>query len=108
MNRKIGHVVDFIFLLSLLMFFYFHAFNKEQAGTNWRIADFVLALLAIIVLPFRVKAHPRLSNYVLYDGKGERRKTLIIPLASMLLVLFGFIVAARIAFRLFEMTGVGR
>lgn len=95
-------LLDVVLIFAILAFFYIRAFYGHSGYTissemaHWRNLCFVLALLAIFILPFRVKSYPALGNYIMSNRKGEKRSALIFPLLSMLSVIFGSILIIRI------------
>lgn len=112
MNRKVGYALDAFLLLCLITFFYFHAFEKGKIVSpfvaDWHMANFVLVILAMVVLPFRFKNYPGLNKFINYGHSEGRRKTIVVPLLWMMLFLFGSIVAVRIVVKLFELPGVAK
>ena len=112
MNRKAGFALDAVLIVCLITFFYSHAFEKGKIVSplvsGWHTANFVIALLAVFVLPFRLKKYPNLNRFISYDRAGDRRKTIAVPLIWMMLFIFGSIVALRVVVKLFELAGVAK
>lgn len=83
MRKIIGDFIDVSLFLMILMPLYFHYFIDEKyaKGDEAKFIYLRLALLvvAMFVLPFRAKRHPRIVNFVLFDRGGNRRTTFIVP-----------------------------
>jgi hypothetical protein len=82
--RKIaGDLLDAFLVLAILVFFYFHWFSVDQhaVGTAriFRLSRLLFAVAAIVILPFRVRRHPVISNFVMHDRKGNVRRVFLLP-----------------------------
>ncbi|CAE6803963.1 hypothetical protein LMG22931_05544 [Paraburkholderia nemoris] len=110
MKRITGYGLDAFLILCLLVFFYFHAFEKSQNippwSSGWGNIRLLLAILAMVTLPFRLKRYLYVSNLVVFGSAGSRRKTIIVPLLWMLVVIFGSLIILRTLVKLFGFGGV--
>jgi hypothetical protein len=110
MKRIAGYGLDAFLIVCLLVFFYFHAFGNSRNippwSSVWGNIRLLLAILAMLTLPFRVKRYPNVSHFIMFDGAGGRRKTIIFPLLWMLVIIFGSLVILRTLVKLLEPAGV--
>ncbi len=111
MKKAALRMLDFILISSILTFFYIRAFYGHGRDpipselARWRNVCFLLTLVSIGVLPFRVKSYPALANYILFNRNGKKRSSIIIPLLSMLSVIFCSIFIIRVAVLLLGKAG---
>ncbi|WP_124891861.1 hypothetical protein [Burkholderia sp. Bp9090] len=102
--KKIAlHLMDAALVSAVLFFYYVRAFyghGRAPISTqmaHWRDACFVLTLIAMFVIPFRVKkSYPSIYNFATFNAKGERRKTIFIPLLTMITIIIGTVAIIRI------------
>jgi hypothetical protein len=83
-TRKVfGDVLDGFLLLATLVFFYFLWFSVDRhtVGTArlFMYLRLFLAVAAIVILPFRAKRHPAISNFIMRDGNGNVRRVFLVP-----------------------------
>ncbi|NIF42438.1 hypothetical protein F3J14_16410 [Burkholderia sp. Tr-862] len=102
--KKIAlYLMDAALVSAVLFFYYVRAFYgrgrlpMSTQMAHWRDVCFVLALIAMFVIPFRaVKSYPAIYKFVTFDANGERRKTISIPLVAMIASIIGAVVIIRI------------
>lgn len=110
MKRIAGYGLDAFLILCLLMFFYFHAFSNSRNippwSSGWGNIRLLLAILAMVTIPFRVKRYPNVSHFIVFDSAGSRRKTIIAPLFWMLVIIFGSLIILRTLVKMLDSAGV--
>lgn len=99
--RKItGDVFDAFLVLSILVLFYFHWFSvdKHTVGSArfFMFLRLLLAVAAMVILPFRVTRHPTIGNFIMRDRKGNARRVFIVPALCVVAFVFVSVSAARI------------
>lgn len=102
MKKLALYMMDAALVSAVLFFYYVIAFygHGRAAISNqmahWRDVCFVLTLVAMFVIPFRLKSYPSLYNFVMFDSHGERRKTIFVPLVGMVSIIIGTVAIIRI------------
>lgn len=82
-NKIIGDAIDVALILIIQISLYFHYFidskNAKGGAALFIYLRLAMLVVAMFTLPFRGKRHPRIVNFVLFDGQGNRRTTFIVP-----------------------------
>ncbi|WP_155741728.1 hypothetical protein [Burkholderia territorii] len=102
--KKIAlHLMDAALVSAVLFFYYVCAFYGHGRApisiqmAHWRDVCFALTLVAMFAIPFRVKkSYPSIYNFATVNAKGERRKTIFIPLLTMIAIIIGTVTIIRI------------
>lgn len=99
-RKIIGDVLDAFLLLAILVFFYFHWFSVDHhtvgAARLFLLLCLLLAVTAIVILPFRAKRHPTISNFITRDGNGNVRRVFLVPAFCLAAFVVVSVSAARI------------
>lgn len=103
MKKFALHLMDAVLVSAVLFFYYVQAFyghGRAPISTqmaHWRDVCFALVLIAMFVLPFRVmRSYPSIYKFSTFNSKGKRRKTIFIPLLTMITIVIGTVVIVRI------------
>jgi hypothetical protein len=100
MKRVIWSVFDASMIGVIVFALYFHFFidSKRAVGGEARLIylRLFLLVLAVAILPFRAKYHPRIVNFALFDRSGKRRSSLFVPGACVALSLAVILISIRL------------
>ncbi|MXN80133.1 hypothetical protein GR157_36145 [Burkholderia sp. 4701] len=80
MRKVFLSAIDVIMTASIVGYFYFRAFERSspapQHHADLKTIFFGLTLAGIVMLPFRIRHHPSLMRFILFNGSGENRKNI--------------------------------
>ncbi|MFM0158746.1 hypothetical protein [Paraburkholderia sediminicola] len=110
MKKTIDNAIDIALALVVLVFLYFHGFVDDKHATGiaarYVCIRLIFALIALCILPFRAKRYPRVVNFILFDGEGNRRTTIIFPGVCFVMLVLALLFTADL-FILFLHSAVG-
>ena len=93
-------VLDGFLLLAILVCFYclWFSVDRHTVGTArlFMCLRLLLAVAAIVILPFRTKRYPAISNFIMRDGNGNVRRVFLVPALCLAAFVFVSVSAARI------------
>ncbi|WP_174913491.1 hypothetical protein [Burkholderia diffusa] len=95
-------LMDATLVLAVLSFFYIRVvYGHGRTPISIQIAHlrdicFALTLVAMFAIPIRIKSYPAIYNFIEFNTKGEKRKTIIVPLIAMIAIILGTVVIIRI------------
>jgi len=99
-KKKIGNLLDIGLILSVVVYFYFHAYidSRGAVGEDARWIWFrgALLIIALILFPFRVKRYPSIAKFVNYNRQGTRRANFIIPALCLAGFIFSVVFLIRV------------
>jgi hypothetical protein len=100
MNRWLGSLLDLALVACVLVYFYFRWFpvDRHPVGVVRGLSylSLLLTIVAMIVLPFRIKRYPTLAKFATQDFAGRGRKSVVIPALCVFLFVFLTVSAARL------------
>ncbi|WP_143136606.1 hypothetical protein [Burkholderia ubonensis] len=110
MRKVFLSAADAIMVVSIIGYFYFRAFERSspalQHHADLKNIFFWLTLAGMVMLPFRIQRHPSLMRFILFNGSGEKIKTIYTPLACLIFLIFAILIFLRIVAIGFESIGV--
>lgn len=106
MKKIIAGAFDFTLIACVFSKLYILRFgylrNIPAWSSPWHDIHLILTVIAVFILPFRVKQYPTLGHFITYDRAGKKRTTIIVPAFWLVLIIYASLIAARIFVKIFE------
>jgi hypothetical protein len=107
MRKIVGDAIDFGLICILLVYYYFDAFEKAPAWSQATTDHLrlILAVIAIFVLPFRLRRHKKLHHFFAYNRDGRPRRVYIVPAVTVAGVFIATLYCIRVIVLIFNFNG---